>query len=575
MAAATALAILFSLAAVAGAQYCSLASSLTNVRPNQGVPPPSNFAIAAAGNEYESFQVVCAGGGALGPFTVETVSLQLPAGVDALVHVGVYYTAVNISDCNAKAGRHVDALVPAVDPFFGETRNAFPLSVPATESRVMWIDLFITPAATPGSYSAAVAVNSSAFSGSTLLLPFTLTLHDFILPQTSPFSSIFGYDGFQNVSDPGLQEQLAIMYTDLGLMHRVTTADSIYYSADLYQSNFTGFNASWGSFWRGRATPFGLANTTITNLQLPDYQCNVWADCTPAAQAAQVAFWSNFSVLLRSEGIMPIAYDYTTDEPVWTNTWDQLVARGNAVHAADPELRVLCTVAMSEATPHNVQGIIDLWVPIVNYMEPKYGCSDVPNGNTRDEYQNVSTRNLMWYQSCASHGCDGGCFATDSCDSGWPSYMIDHAPVMRRIMPWMQYVYQIGGELYWAINFAGATNMDEWSTQWVAGGNGDGTLTYRGQPNIIGGVHEIPIASVRMKHIRDAQEDLLYMAAAEAATNRTAVLQLVQTVASNTYTYTDDPATLLTVRAALADMIVAAKQRSAVFMSMHAAVAQE
>ena len=95
-----------------------------------------------------------------------------------------------------------------------------------------------------------------------------------------------------------------------------------------------------------------------------------------------------------------------------------------------------------------------------------------------------------------------------------------------------------------------------------AGGNGDGSLSYRGTPSKIGGATEVPVASIRLKHVRDGQEDLLLMALAEAVLGRDAVLAIVNKVIVNDYTFTADPATLLAARieigSALGDALAAA-----------------
>ena len=99
--------------------------------------------------------------------------------------------------------------------------------------------------------------------------------------------------------------------------------------------------------------------------------------------------------------------------------------------------------------------------------------------------------------------------------------MIDAPATFNRVMSWMSYRYQIQGELYWSVNAAdghyypGAdpSNPSEssWEKQWLAGGNGDGSLTYPGRPDHIGGNSTVPIASLRLKHIRDGLQDLEYM----------------------------------------------------------------
>lgn len=65
-----------------------------------------------------------------------------------------------------------------------------------------------------------------------------------------------------------------------------------------------------------------------------------------------------------------------------------------------------------------------------------------------------------------------------------------------------RYAYDIRGELYWGTNAADSNATNAWVDQWIAGGNGDGTLTYSGLPEIIGGTTTIPIASQRLKLIR-------------------------------------------------------------------------
>ena len=78
------------------------------------------------------------------------------------------------------------------------------------------------------------------------------------------------------------------------------------------------------------------------------------------------------------------------------------------------------------------------------------------------------------------------------------------------------------GELYWGVNAADSEFVDptnsSWEVQWLAGGNGDGSLTYPGRPDRIGGTSTVPIASHRLKQIRDGLQDLEYMFLLQDAT---------------------------------------------------------
>jgi hypothetical protein len=130
-------------------------------------------------------------------------------------------------------------------------------------------------------------------------------------------------------------------------------------------------------------------------------------------------------------------------------------------------------------------------------------------------------------------------------------------------MSWMSHKYRMQGELYWGANAAdrhymNATNSS-WDTQWLAGGNGDGSLTYPGRVEKVGGTSFIPIASLRLKLIRDGYEDLEYMYLLDALTGSTAAsTAIVATVVHTAYRFEHDPAPMLAARARLAEAIEAA-----------------
>jgi hypothetical protein len=104
-----------------------------------------------------------------------------------------YVSVVNITDCESINGpdEYPDPLIPDVDSFVQEKRNAFPLSVPAGENRQVLVDLFVPPDTTPGTYSGFVTVTTSS-SGALTKLPFQLTVQNFTLPSTSSMGSEYG-----------------------------------------------------------------------------------------------------------------------------------------------------------------------------------------------------------------------------------------------------------------------------------------------------------------------------------------------------------------------------------------------
>ena len=585
-----------------GSPSCGLVTPLVKVRAFDTpvsvlLSPPALYTISLAKNEYESFQVIC-----VGPLEGLDVAIALPpalAGVapPPLLHSTLYYanSAGNLSDCNAAQGLWPDALVPFTDPFVGEPRNRT-TAVTVDQNRGFWVDFFMPPGAPSGAFEGG-AVTVTAAGLAPLVLPYRLTVRNFTLPQTSPYSTAFLFTA--RYKDPAPNAS-ALAYGDLGLMHRVT-ANNIFTYAPQLQSlppDLAGFEAQWGSFLTGRRLPFGLDNTTVTTFQLPSPFCSNFSKgsgsagssssssssnlsarhrhrppiassyCGDAAVNASISLWRSLYTWASARGLGGLLFDYTVDEPQYTHTWQELKSRGAAVHAASPALRVLTTITMDLAIEYGVVDEIDLWVPQINDVAVKGACYRNVNtnasGNQRSMYNNVSVSNLMWYQACPSHGCGGGCWqlpGTPSgggywpgwdCQTGWPSYMIDHSALFNRIHPWATYLYNMGGELYWSMSFADeAQGGDAWESQWEAGGNGDGTLTYRGTPGRIGGATEVPIASLRLKAIRDGQEDLLYMAAAEAVAGRAAVLDAIGGVISSGFSFTNEPGVLAAAREAL------------------------
>lgn len=104
---------------------------------------------------------------------------------------------------------------------------------------------------------------------------------------------------------------------------------------------------------------------------------------------------------------------------------------------------------------------------------------------------------LWWY------GCVGPC-------SPHPTYHLDDCMLGSRIVSWMQYDYQVDGNLYWLVNEIdyGTHNRKEsvWEKvdqRWMAG---DGTLFYPGADYGIDG----PVGSLRLEMIRDGNEEYEY-----------------------------------------------------------------
>lgn len=138
-----------------------LESALAKPRPSGAYSSGSrSLQLHAAKNEVESFLVVVSGGAS----GLEGVSVEFAApmpGAAVTLHAANYVNATKPSGCTGAVGLWADPLVPAVDVYAGERRNAFPLSVPPRENRIVWVDVFVPLSARAGSTSHAVDVRAS------------------------------------------------------------------------------------------------------------------------------------------------------------------------------------------------------------------------------------------------------------------------------------------------------------------------------------------------------------------------------------------------------------------------------
>jgi Glycoside hydrolase 123, catalytic domain len=483
-------------AASANAQSVWVAPSTEKIRPQAAAGAATSVALEAARNEFEAFHVVVSG-----PVAAVTVTAPALAGPGGAVLDGAHVfreawinlaTESNVGGAN---GRWPDALIPAVDEIAGEARNAFPMTVPAGEQQPVFVEYFVPADAAPGVYRGVVHV---AGGGLAVDVPVTLAVHAFSLPSTASLRSAFGI-GWNDActahfgsfaacgGDAGVEKMLA-MYSRFALDHRVTLSESVYTGPPAAASGYdwAAWDAKYAALLDGGA-PTRLHGARLTSLRY-----------TWSPDATHYGEWAQH---FRARGWLDRTFAYVCDEPPAGCAWSDINARAAAVHAGDAAFRTLTTTTLDRATQNGVLGALDVLVPVLN---------DVPDAATRaayDAWLGGGARQLWWYQSCMSDGCAivGGPETV-----GWPSYMIDAPATLHRAMEWQSWQRRMQGELYYDTTYA-FPRGDAWANQYYFGGNGDGTLFYPGTPAKIGGATDVPIASLRLKMIREGMEDYEYL----------------------------------------------------------------
>lgn len=486
--------------------------TLVKLQPGDAPPADSTARISAAANEIEAFQAVVSGGTAgLKGVSMKMSDLVGPATIPAsevMLYRAAYMDVRNLSDANGRKGRTPDALIPDVDRYFGEKRNAFPFDVPAGENRTVWVDVHVPPGTPAGNYQGTLEVTSAA--GDVERVAVELEVFPFELPSTPHYRSSYGlswnatckaHHGDVWCSGNEAQyDQLRVLYGIAGLDNRMTFSGVA--GATVPGSNgnldFSRYDRVYGPLLDGTA-PTRLPGAKLTSIEV--WQTN--------PKAADYTTWASH---FRDKGWFDVLFDYTCDEPPLTCAWSDIKPQQDAVHAGDPAMQSLVTTTVAHLKDHGLYESTDIIVPVVNFVEGKSG--DYAGDQSSAYRQAAADGKTVWiYSSCMSHGCGGsvGGEYEDPALKGWPSVAIDHTALQNRALPWVAYRFGFSGELYWDSAYAFVTKSDPWVDQWDFTGNGDGTLLYPGKPSKIGGTTDIPVESVRMKQIRDGIEDYEYL----------------------------------------------------------------
>jgi hypothetical protein len=169
----------------------------------------------------------------------------------------------------------------------------------------------------------------------------------------------------------------------------------------------------------------------------------------------------------------------------------------------------------------------------------------------------------FWYASCLSHGCgelpERGPAREAMVQEfrGWPGYEIDRPSAAVRALAWLGWREGVRGELYYDMIYG--WRGDPWRDPRAFAGNGDGTLLYPGRTEAWGGKRPFPVESIRLRVVRDAQEDVELLRLAEARGLGELARRVAADVAPGLREFSRDPAAWLHARRRLAEALTAAQ----------------
>jgi len=549
----------------ASAASLTLAGILdSTLKPTPSNPGPfkSSVTLWSAKNEFELFHVVLFGGNRGVSIKLPTLTLvggteQIPA-AEVRIYEEQPISFTQPSGIEGQAGAWPDALVPYgpdTEPGLRltngtwqevqttETRRSFPVSIARNATRTFLVEIHVPPGTTTGLFHGALLVTASSgrYAG-TQSIPVDLHVRSFTLPSTASLRSNLrlGVDEICRAHgdtigsfcpDQAGFRRWARLYGRVLLDHRLSSwlSDALYLLPDGtpdYPTSQASFLAAYRSLIDGSDPYSRLAGARLTAIAYPYFR----STDTDAVMASKLQAWAAFA---RAQGDwFDRTVFYTVDEPDFqAGGWDTAIHWANVAHGADPGFKVLLTAPIDSYASHagTSSGVANVIAPVVDQLDNRAGTSHY--GNQRPSYDAFlafDPRNELWaYQSCDSHSCTS---TSDPSIYGWPSLVVDATAVQARAEPWMHYIYGVTGLHYFdsVLHLAEAWDMNG-MTDFT--GNGDGTLLYPGTPapvaggssQGIGGTTHIPLASTRLKALRDGLEDYEYLKLCEAAGGSTAM----------------------------------------------------
>ncbi len=533
--------------------------------------------IAAARNEVESFQVVVAAPSQrIQVVRAEISDLIGEKGAKiAKDHATLYreeYVRVRMSTPRAELppGLDPDPLVPFVNPITGEpieprsqhqerwgepmvTRGhdmfGLPFDVFGGQNQPIWVDLRVPKDAPAGVYRGTFRVSAREGSAE---IPVTLTVWDFSLPDGPTHRNHFG--GFSNVArdfgvDRGSEEYRRIegRYCRAMAEHRINPPLPRHLLPEVNRDGSLKIDPQ-----RHQALAEFLSELHVTDFEIPRPPFPLLPHSTrepgydriaPEQREKAQRYNREIYESLKQNGWEKRAYVYLLDEPNLKENYEQVLVLGQLAHEAAPELKLL---VVEQTYPHDpswpdIDPAVDIWCPLWAFIDRETVQQKLAHGDEVWSYTALVQRSPSYHPQYEQVK-----------DKDPPYWHIDRPLLVYRVPTWINREYGITGLLYWSTV---TTVIAPWFNPAFAHPrhfNGGGYLFYPGVPCGIEG----PVASMRLKNLRDGMEDYEYFALLEARAGSDAVKKVVDRIAPNWWDYCRDPEAILAARREIAEQIV-------------------
>ncbi|MGC9328798.1 MAG: glycoside hydrolase domain-containing protein, partial [Candidatus Hinthialibacter sp.] len=521
--------------------------------------------IWAARNEVESSQIVItAAGGNLERIEYGVSSLQseeqgeIPQ--ESLTLYREVFVPVRHSSPRAAQppGWYADPLVPWKNPYTGEEIRsprwvdnkleggrfgATGFDLWENHHEALWLDIRIPKDARAGEYKGFLSVR--ARNAAEARIPIRVTVWDFTLPDGPTHENHFGgfsyvaryYDLDRNSDRYHLLED---RYIEMMAAHRLNPPLPQRLHPERSESGAIEVTEEFD-----RDLTAFVNRYAVTNIEIPRAP---YSDVTGEDREESVQYYRSWYAYLKEKGWGKGAYLYMLDEPNDAEAYERVRQLGAVVREADAGIRRLVVEQPYTQNPDwgSLDDAIDIWCPLFGFI---HGPSIQEKQDQGDEVWSYSAL----VQSAPRYHPEYEQVKNDNP----PYWQIDFPVLSYRIAPWLNRRYGITGLLYWSTVYWQSPRRNPWDDPgFRIRFNGDGFLFYPGDGERIEG----PVASIRLKNLRDGMEDYEYFAVLEELGGKDAVDAIVRRAVPTWGTWNQNPMDLLELRRDLAEEIVKKKR---------------
>ncbi len=546
-----------------------LVDGMTRVARIEKPRETKNFTLHAARGEWEPVQaIISATAEQLRRIQVDTATLTHESGAvlpsPQIFHE--HYVRVSTSSPMAplRPGEYADALLPLDMP-------ADPPSGEGILNQPFWIDIYVPYTAAPGDYKGRVSftlADESRLSATFKLhvwnfdLPVVPKLHTSMMTVPSRVAKAHGLDFNGSISLE--HSQLLNQYYDILANHRL--------SIDQIHTAVPEPDGSLNTEKIERAYRKQLLHRHAANISIPIWPDFPFKDPLGKDREAAMNHIATYAHILEKIHCANRGYVIMgdLDEPNDAAAYAKVRAWGEFFNDVEKTHHVRVPLLITEQpTPEkkewgSLQGAVDIWCPLMGYiwrdMEWAGGAHDIAlRRKAGDEIWAYAAMVQMpdeWYPP---HG-----NPKTLTHSYPPVWQIDYPPMAHRITTWLLPRHGITGLSYWDTLYS-QDDTDIWHD---AGSfrisdtevyNGDGLYIYPATKKRHG--RDAPVASMRLKWLREAAEDYDYLMIARELGLEEQARQLTETFGRGFGDWDDNPAALADARLQIARLIQQVLQR--------------